>query len=244
MRLYAALAAIVACASANDFVFLGDDAAAQPAAPAADAEYNKYLEDHKHHAVDLKAVCAAQEKAIEDATEKTATLYGDAIRCFRDKRLEAQGRTAVRSSEEVIAGKSDASDALKACGTTWSASSKTVQDTDTYFTCVVSNNAANKAYPSWVLDKIKAKVPQQTLIENGLKYCVKTKAAFEADKTHENAVKLASCYRGVFKGGSATILIVVVIVLALSIALVVFLWNKSQAPNDEEKDDNYQKNDE
>jgi hypothetical protein len=235
MRFFAIAAALIACASANDMIFLADEEEPAKEEAAVDAAYKAYLETHKHHATELKQVCAAEETAIADASEPTAALYGKAIKCFKDKRLLAQGRTAVKDSETVIAGTEGASDALKACKTTWDATSKRVADTDAYFRCVVQNKGANAAYPSWELDKIKAKVPEAA-VTKGVEYCKITKGKFEAEKTHENAVKLASCYRGVFKGGSATILIVVVLVLAIAIAVGVYFYNKSQTPN---KDDDF-----
>lgn len=235
MRFFAIAAALVACASANDAIFLEGEEEPKEEVKV-DAAYKAYLVTHAHHATELKAVCKDEEKAIEDAEEKTAALYGKAISCFKNKKLIAQGRTAVKSSETTIAGNADATDALKACGTSWDASAKTVQDADSYFRCAVQNKGANESYANWELEKIRGTVKSQEVVNKGLTFCKKTKATFDADKSNDNAVKLASCYRGVLKGGSATIIIVVVLLLAGIIAGGVYWYNASQKPD---KDDEY-----
>jgi len=149
MRFFAIAAALVAATSANDAIFLAGDAekAAEP-----NAAYDAYLESHKHHATELKEVCATEETAIADANDKTAELYEKAIKCFKEKRLVAQGIGAVKASEVTITGNTDASDELKKCGTNWSASPKLVADVNKYFDCTVAAKGANKAYPTWTLD--------------------------------------------------------------------------------------------
>jgi hypothetical protein len=88
VRFFAIAAALVACASANDAIFLeGEEETKEETTP--DAAYKAYLETHTHHATELKAVCKDEEKAIEDAEEKTAELYGKAITCFKNKKLIA-----------------------------------------------------------------------------------------------------------------------------------------------------------
>ena len=220
---FAAIAAVVACAAAHEAVFLADETTAEPTA---EQKCTKFLEDNADFSDNIKEMCPLQEKKStnKDGEEEMVSDFDGRLACFNKNLFLAQGKYYVAKSEEKLA---DESGDVKTCGTEYSSSNQKQPDFDRYFACVSKAGKSNAAYPEYTKALITNTFSAE-IVAQGETYCSETKKAFDSDPSSENADKLASCYRGVAKGGSATVFIIILLALVGCAAGGIYCYNKRQ----------------
>ena len=104
-----------------------------------------------------------------------------------------------------------------------------------FFDCTAAAKKRTAENPEWKKLALAHIYPKggAELAEQGKKFCKATFDKAKDDKTDASYAELESCYEGVFKGGSAGIVIVVILAVACMLGGAVYCYRKSKGSDEE-----------